>query len=158
MRYFLWRSIQDTSEQSSVTHRSSESVIFLLPLSCRPLANPFQPNPIANAGLTFRPEFPFLHDLHTRVPFRNTPPPTPPLHRIAILVIPTGAVAQFAAAELAVCVPGASPGRREHGNQSTDSRFNPLGSTVVCFSPSPTYPLFLSIPFIFPLVEIPFSI
>jgi hypothetical protein len=38
------------------------------------LANPFSPNPHANAGLTLHPEFPILHHLHTRVPVRNTPP------------------------------------------------------------------------------------
>src|ERR1700731_882383 len=75
MGYFLWGSIQGTSEQSSVTNRSSDPVMCLLPLSCsRPLANPFQPNPNANTGLTPRLEFPFLHHPYTRVPLRNTPP------------------------------------------------------------------------------------
>jgi hypothetical protein len=73
MRYFLWGSSQDSSAQSVLTHRSSELASFLLPLICRTLANPSFPNPIANASFTLRPQFPFLHHLHTRVPLRNTP-------------------------------------------------------------------------------------
>ena len=78
MRYFLWGSIQDTSEQSLLPIAPQSLQCSYCPLNCRPLANPFQPNPNANTGLTPRPEFPFLHHLHNRVPFRNTLPTLTP--------------------------------------------------------------------------------
>src|SRR5258708_320403 len=50
---------------------------------------------------------------------------------------------------------------RDHGNQLTHSRFDESISVrrfTAVSSPLSTYSLFLSFPYIFPLVEIPFSI
>jgi len=73
MRYFLGV-LQVSLKQSVCTHYFSEATTLVLPLKCRPHANPIPSNPLANATLTLRPKFPFLHQLHTRVPLRNTKP------------------------------------------------------------------------------------
>src|SRR5207249_10524891 len=100
----------------------------------------------SNTTLSLCCRFPFLHQHHTRVPFRNTPPhPTaahgPKLwylgHRARLL-----RHAYFTGTE----------GPRQTINRSL------LRLSKINFRTIATYSLFLSFPFIFPLVEIPFSI
>ena len=73
---------------------------------CRTLANPFPPILAVNAGLTLHAEFPFLHQLHTHVPFRNTSP-APFLH----LRLPALS-SRLPWARRALCAPHASPGSK----------------------------------------------
>jgi hypothetical protein len=154
MGYFLWRSIKTPQSNRFSAIAPQSFLLAYCPSKCMTLANRFLPNPLANAGLTLRPKFPFLHQLQTRVPLRNTPTDSllesrysSPSPRHLRTVIPTGAAAQFAAAEW-----------RDPGNQSSLSQFDPPISSTGPRPPLSTYSLFLSIPFIFPLVEMPFSI
>jgi hypothetical protein len=48
--------------------------------------------------------------------------------------------------------------RRDLGNDAAKSHFHPPKLSSVRYHALFTYPFFLSFPFIFPLVEIPFSI
>ena len=119
------------------------------PLNCRTRANPSPPNPLANTDVTLHPKFPFLHHLHTSVPIRDT-------HRT--LHPHTLAQTLSSRPEQRRSLP-----LRSGGTTATNQPIHyPTSSAPSQIFPSfpllSTYPLFLSFPFIFPLVEIPFSI
>src|SRR5258708_22493305 len=110
------------------------------PTNCRTLANPFPPNPLANAGLTLRPNF---HSCINSTPVSRSE--TRHLHP----AIPDRRPDPFV-----------GPQRRDHGNQSTHSRFDESISVrrfTAVSSPSPpirfSYPshtFFLLWKFLFP--------
>jgi len=125
------------------------SVLAYAPSKCMGRANPFLPNPLANAGLTLWLIFPFLHQVQTRAPLRNTPLPR---RLVPNSVIPTVVAGLFFRA---VC--GAPATRRDHGNQSALSQFNPSGTASRFLSHPPpihfSYPphsFFLLWKFLFP--------
>ena len=144
---FLWGSIQDSSEQSVLTHRSSEPATHLLRiLIAGRLPILFSQTPLQTLALCPTPN---------SIPASSSYPCPTPKHGTWIHFSPPTSFA---------CHPDRSSGAfaaaewRDPGNQATDPQFDPSNSTPVVFRLSPIYPLFQSIPFIFPLVEIPFSI
>jgi hypothetical protein len=119
------------------------------PLNCRTRANPSPPNPLANTDVTLHPKFPFLHQLHTRVPFRNTPA------QPALEARPQSLSSRPEQRRSLPLRSGGTTATNQPIHYPTSSAPSQVFPSFPLLS---TYPLFLSFPFIFPLVEIPFSI
>jgi hypothetical protein len=155
MRYFLWRSVQVSSEQFSLTRRSSELAMYLLPIL------------IAGRLPIFFSQFPLQTlALGTARHFRsciNSTSVSPSETRTLDSVCPAvraclSSGPEWPAFSSAPQLGAPATESRDPGNQATSSRFRRSSCPFLSFQPHPSYSLFLSIPFIFPLVEIPFSI
>jgi hypothetical protein len=121
------------------------------PLNCRTRANPSPPNPLANTDVTLHPNF---HSCIIFIPVSQSGTRTAlstPM-RYSKLCHPDRSGRFFFRAAFW------RAGHEVEGPRQPINRFTIRSAELRPLSPLPTHPLFLSSPFIFPLVEIPFSI